>query len=101
MAQRLELQAILVSLLGSNNVYFQPPSNVDINYPCVVYRRDFVDIKFADNNPYKNKTRYQITIIDRDPDNEMVDKVAALPLCSYDRFFTAENLNHDVYNIFF
>jgi hypothetical protein len=101
MAPRLELQALFVSLLGSTNVYFQPPPSVNMQYPCIIYKRDDLDIDFADNKPYKNKKRYQVTIVDVNPDSEIPDKVAALPMCSYDRFFTADNLNHDVYNIFF
>ena len=101
MAQRLELQVILVELLGSNNVYFQPPPSVNMKYPCIIYQRDYAHAEFADNIPYKNKKRYQITIIDPNPDSAIPDKVAELPLCSFDRFFTSDNLNHDIYRLFF
>jgi len=101
MAQRLELQALLVSLLGSNNVYFQPPPSVKMQYPCIVYNRDDIDSIFADNGAYRLKTRYQVMVIDTNPDSDIHTKVGTLPLCSYDRFFTADNLNHDVYNLFF
>ncbi len=101
MAQRLELQTLLVSLLGSSNVYFQPPPTVKMQYPCIIYNRDSVNTAFADNKPYKHKRRYQVTVIDQDPDSVIHEKVAALSLCSYDRFYTADNLNHDVYNLFF
>jgi hypothetical protein len=101
MVPRSELQELLVSILGSDNVYFQPPSNITMNYPCIVYRRDYLSAHFADNIPYNNKKRYQITIIDSDPDSNIADKIAELPLCSFDRFFTADNLNHDIYNLFF
>lgn len=101
MAQRLELQALLVDLLGSNNVYFQPPPTVKMQYPCIIYNRDSLDNRFADNKPYNNIKRYQVTVVDPNPDSVIHDKVSALPLCSYDRFFTADNLNHDVFNLFF
>ncbi len=101
MAQRLELQALLVNLLGSNNVYFQPPPTVKMNYPCIIYTRDFIDIDFADNKPYKHKKRYQVMVVDPNPDSDIHERVAALPMCAYDRFYTADNLNHDVYNLFF
>lgn len=101
MAQRLDLQAVLVELLGSSNVYFQPPPSIRMQYPCIVYSRDQRDIKYADNKPYKYKTRYQVTVIDINPDSEIHHKVGELPMSSYDRFFTADNLNHDVYNLFF
>lgn len=101
MAPRLSLQALLTALLGSSNVYFQPPPSLAMNYPCIVYKRDDVNTEFADNKPYKHKKRYQVTVIDRDPDSVIPDKVAALPMCVFDRFFTADNLNHDVYNLYF
>jgi hypothetical protein len=101
MAPRLQLQTLLEALLGSRHVYFQPPPTVKMEYPAIVYSRSHIETNFADNKPYKNKKRYQVTIIDRDPDSDIHEKVAALPLCSYDRFFTADNLNHDVFNLFF
>jgi hypothetical protein len=101
MARRLEFQALLITLLGSDHVYFQPPASLQLKYPCIVYSRDTIDIRHADNSPYKHKTRYQLTVIDLDPDSEIVEKVKELPMCSYSRFFTADDLNHDVFEIFF
>lgn len=101
MAPRSELQELLVELLGSSNVYFQPPANIYMDYPCIVYNRNNINIRHADNAPYKHKTRYQVTYIDKNPDSLIPYKLAELPLCSYDRFFTADNLNHDVFNLFF
>ena len=101
MAPRQELQDLLVDLLGSDAVYFQPPTNVVLTYPCIVYKRDRAVTDFADNAPYAHRLRYQVTIIDRDPDSAIPGKIALLPLCLFDRFYTAENLNHDVFNIFF
>lgn len=97
---RLQLQALLESLLGSGNVYFQPPSNVDMLFPAIVYRRDNARTEYADNSPYANRIRYQVTVIDRNPDSVIPSKVAALPLCSYNRFYVVEKLNHDVYNLY-
>lgn len=99
MAPRLALQALLEAL--APNVYFQPPANVQMKYPCIVYRRDFSDTRFADNAPYNNTTRYSVTVIDRDPDSGIPVKVQALPLCSYDRGFVADGLNHDVFRLYF
>lgn len=99
MAPRLQLHQILKTLVP--NVYFQPPSNTIMKYPCIVYQRDYAETTFADNNPYRNTKRYQVTVIDTDPDSAIPDKVASLPMCVFQRFFAADNLNHDVFNIFF
>jgi hypothetical protein len=101
MGQRLELQTLLESVLGSRNVYFQPPENLRIQYPCIVYSRDSADARYADNRLYKNTQRYQVTVIAQDPDSSTPLQVAHLPLCRFDRFFTADNLNHDVFTLFF
>lgn len=96
---RADLQQILLGLC--DNVYFQPPNGVQMEYPAIVYRRDFEDAGFADNVKYRHMRRYQVTVIDRNPDSEIPDQVGMLPLCTFNRFFTANNLNHDVYNLFF
>lgn len=101
MGKRLELQALLTELLGSNNVYFQPPPTTVMNYPCIVYHRDYQLTNHADDKPYKRRIRYLLTVIDRDPDSGLIDKISGLPMCSYDRFYTAHNLNHDVFKLFF
>lgn len=101
MAPRLDLQAVLVDLLESDSVYFQPPASVSLVYPCIVYKRDNIDVSHADNTVYANKRRYQVTVMDKDPDSEIPEKVLMLPYCSYDRNYAVDNLNHDVFNLFF
>lgn len=101
MALRPELQTLLVDILGSDNVYFQPPPTIKMTYPCIVYRRDYAETVFAENLPYKITKRYQVTVIDPNPDSDIPMKIAKLPMCVFDRFFTSDNLNHDVYNLFF
>ena len=101
MAPRSELQTLLVDLLGSEHVYFQPPPTIQMVYPCIVYRRDSADTDFADNITYAHRKRYLVTVIDRNPDSDIPAKVAALPSCVFDRYYAADNLNHDTYKLFF
>ncbi len=101
MAPRSQLQTLLRGILAADNVYFQPPPNVALVYPCIIYMRAQASTDFADNSPYRHMKRYQVTVIDRDPDSAIPDKVAELPLCLFDRFYTADNLNHDVFNLFY
>lgn len=101
MASRTDLHTLLVTLLGSSFVYFQPPPDFLMQYPCIVYNRSDVDIKHADNTPFVNTKQYQVTVIDRDPDSLIPDKIAALPSSSYLRFYEQDGLNHDVYNLNF
>lgn len=101
MDRRLELQELLEHILGSSNVYFQPPATVKMNYPAIVYNRDAQDSKFAGNLPYSLTKRYEVTVIDRDPDSYIPDRVAALPMSSFSRHFVVDNLNHDIYALYF
>jgi hypothetical protein len=99
MAPRLQLHQLLETV--ADNVYFQPPVNIQMQYPCIVYKRDFSNNQFADDKLYAFEYRYMLTVIDRDPDSEILEKVRALPKCVFNRFFTADNLNHDVFSIYF
>jgi hypothetical protein len=101
MGQRLDLQTVLETLLGSENVYFQPPENIQMQYPCIVYQRYNAHTRFADDTPYTITRRYQVTVIDPDPDSSIFNKVASLPMCLHNRFFVVNNLNHDVFNLYY
>lgn len=99
MAPRLQLHSLLESFV--DKVYFQPPVNISLEYPCIIYKRDYAETEFADNVPYNHVTRYMVTVIDRDPDSDIPGKIAGLPMSLFTRFFTVDNLNHDVYRVFF
>jgi len=94
---RLELHQKLVEKLGSNNVYFQPPTSLKITYPCIIYKLQDIDEKFADDLLYMRKKRYMVTVIDANPDSLIPDKISELPLTTFDRYYPADNLNHYVY----
>lgn len=81
------------------NVYFQPPTSM--LYPCIMYQLDGGRTRFADDIPYGYDKRYQVTIIDKNPDSALFDKVAALPTAVFDRFYVANNLNHFVFTLYF
>lgn len=96
---RLDLHTELVEV--TSNVYFQPPSNSAMQYPCIVYQRDASYVDFADDIPYKGCKRYQLTVIDRNPDSVIPDEIEAMRFCAFSRFFVAGDLNHFVFRLFF
>lgn len=81
--------------------WFQPPPNIIMTYPCIVYTLDDMDSTHADNRPYLIRNRYQVTVYDHDPDSSIRDAVAALPSSDFDRSYATENINHFVFTIFF
>lgn len=101
MPSRLDLQTFLENLLGSRNVYYQPPESIKMSYPAIVYERDDIRNDFANNFVYMQSHSYQITVIDYDPDSEIVKRVSALPMCSFSRHFVSDNLNHDVFRLYY
>lgn len=101
MASRLELHEALCKVLGSRNVYFQPPEDIKMNYPAIVYSRDSIDNTFANDDVYNQQRSYQLTVIDRDPDSEIVDRVSLMKMCTHNSHFTVDNLNHDVFTIYY
>lgn len=101
MGKRLDLHELLKAIPGVEKVYFQPPSDIYMEYPCIVYERDYRKTQHADNRPYLSTLRYEVTIIDRDPDSAIPEAVAALPLSLFTRHFQTDSLNHDVYNVYY
>lgn len=99
MGNRLDLQTILEELLGSRNVYFQPPASIKMKYPAIVYSRKGILSDRANDSIYRQLPEYELTLIDSDPDSEFIDKILALPYCRFDRHFTSDGLNHDVFSI--
>lgn len=72
-----------------------------MKYPCIVYAQDNAKTEFAGNNPYRYAKRYQVTVISRDPDSPIPDNVARLPSANFNRAFTAADLHHYVFNLYF
>lgn len=101
MASRLELQSKLEELLGSTNVYYQPPNNLQMEYPAIRYSRSTIATNYANDKRYKNLTRYDLTVIAKLPDNPAIEKLLELPYCSYDRHYASNNLNHDVLTLYY
>lgn len=97
----MELQTLLEELAEGKKVYFQPDETTKMVYPCIVYERDYRATEFAGNMPYSSTKRYQVTIIDRDPDSVIPEKVAALPMSTFSRHFKEDGLNHDIYTLYY
>ena len=101
MGTRLELQTKLEQLLGSKEVYYQPPESLKMNYPAIIYSINNIDTNNADNIKYSKHTCYNVIVIDKLPDNIVISKILELPYSSYDRNYKSDNYNHDVIKIYF
>lgn len=98
--RRLKLHQILVDILGNNRIYFQPPENIKLEYPAIVYSKIRINNRFADNAVYKQNFTYQIIVIDYDSDSVIADKLSTIPNCEYQNSYASDGLNHDVFNFY-
>lgn len=101
MRDRISLDNILRNCLDSNSVYYNPPENIKMHYPCIVYDRDDSYTSRADDILYHKMKRYRITVIDRDPDSEIPDIIEELPYCNFDRSYKTDGLCHFVFTLYY
>ena len=102
MASRLNLQNEFKEILDNENVYFQPPSSLTMKYPCIRYALADKDLRFADDRMYTSINRYEVIVIDYNPDSDIPDKILAhFPMCSFDRQYVSSNLNHFVLTLYY
>lgn len=98
--KQTKLHEMLVNAASPYPVYFQPPMTLRLQYPCLVYQLDRISARHANNLPYHADRSYTMTFITLDPVNTVKDKLALLPKCRMNRFYTAENMNHYTYTIY-
>lgn len=103
---RLDLHNKFIDILGTKNqqvtrVYFQPPATVKLEYPCIIYKRSNRKNFFSSNGLYMGMKQYLVTVVDKNPDSEIPEKVQKLPYCAFSTNFSVDNLNHDVFTLYF
>lgn len=107
MGSRLNLHEEFIDILGSRTeedkrVYYNPPSTLRMKYRCIRYSRQGIDQKYASNAAYKSTNRYEITVIDYDPESDIPEKILArFPMCKFDRQYVMDNLYHFVLTLYY
>lgn len=104
-SRRGDLSTLLRTILNptnpaSANVYFQPPPDKLLEYPCIVYELEGIQVRKADDGPYSIHDQYQITFIRHEPDSPVIRELLGLPFSSFSRHFATSGLNHDVFVIY-
>lgn len=106
---RMALHYTLIRILESNDyrdadqrVYYQPPESVKFRYPTIIYSRDVIQTRNANDAPsYTVDTKYQLTYITKEPDDAIVYQILEIvPFCRHVRHYVADNLHHDVFSIY-
>lgn len=100
--RRLNLQSILETILGSDEVHFQPPQSVKLKYPTIIYNKGTPGQRHANNQHYIHVPRYDLMVIERDPDSDLANRILKQFPCSlFDRKYTADNLYHTAITIYY
>ena len=75
MGQRLDFSEELRAVLGSDNVYFNPPEGFKLKYPCIIYEIDDIMSLKANDRNYHNYVAYSVMVIDTDPDSKIYESL--------------------------
>lgn len=102
MASRLQLHEELCELLGSRNVYYQPPETVKMQYDAIRYWLSGKELKHANNKVYGIINRYDGVIITLDPDTVLPDAMLMrFDMCSFGKPYVSDNLYHFPFTIYY
>lgn len=105
MDRRHELHDEIVALateFGVKKVLFQPPPNVQMVYPAIVYSKKSTYTTNADNKVYTSDRFYQVTVIDGDPDTPLIDALLnKFQMIKHVNNFVESNLYHDVFDLYY
>lgn len=101
--RREDLHEILCELLGSRYVYYQPPDNVLMHYPCIVYHPNPSEDRYADNTRYIVSYSYNVQIIANNPEFALFDSFPDnFMYCTENApRFEKDNLNHVNYKLYY
>lgn len=88
--------------LGIANVYFEPPQEIKMAFPCAVFHRGTISSRNANNRIYKMDDSYELQYICREPDPEMVHVILeSFQMIRHIRHFTADGLHHDQFKLYY
>lgn len=99
--RRLALHEILVTALGSRNVYYQPPATVKMKYPCIVYHREGSDVLRSDNGIHRKLKRYSVTYIDTSSSEVVTDLLEEMQYCGFNNKIVVDNLYHSYLTLYY
>ena len=72
-----------------------------MTYPCIIYKLDGMEGVHANDKRYFNRKRYLVTVVDKNPDTKIPDKILDLDYTSFENHFAIDNLNHYVCSIYY
>lgn len=102
MNRRPELDPIFKRLIGSDNVYFQPPEDLKMSYPCIRYKLSDIRHTKSNNSLYTYTQGYEVVYITREPDSQLVDDILKeFEMISFQNVMVVNNLYHYRYRLYY
>lgn len=102
MDRRIQLNELLHEFV--DNVYYrQPPPNVAMRYPCIIYYEKFPDYEErADNGIYISQKKYTLTLIERNPVSEVAELIrSSFMKCAITQYYIVDGLHHTKLDLYF
>lgn len=93
---RRQVHQTLVDIAGSDvKVYYQPPTNVSLQYPCIVYRSTGTNTAYANNEPYYYVYEFEIVVMSMDPEFQLpYDILNGISYTSITSQYQRDNIYH-------
>ena len=101
MRTRIDFHKMLINETSCDHIYYQPPENLKLVYPCIIYSEEADRPDYADNVIYNNKVRYSVTYISKSADDTTKDLIHKIMYCAFDRSYKSDNLYHTTYTIYY
>lgn len=95
-----DLLHLLRQAVQHDRVYFQPPENLKIGYPAVIFHLSKIEIDHASDAPYKGAKEYSVTLITKDPEPDVIDEILKIPYSSLDTTYISDGMNHFVFTVY-
>jgi hypothetical protein len=98
--ERLILQAKLEEVFPECGIFYNPPSNLLLEKPCIVYTLNKLDSTTANNLTYQTGALFQVTVLSNTPGLLDVDRMLKeLPMSTHIRTFISEGIVNDIFRV--
>lgn len=103
MSKRMLIRRILTEAIRKSKedykLFYNPLGDERLIYPCIIYKRDSVRQRHADNIRYHTHEIYQVTIIDKRVETPILDILLDNQYCVYENEFIVDNMHHTILKI--
>lgn len=100
-----QLLQMLDELLDHIPLYYDPPSETLMSYPCIRVTHDDLNIIHANNKKYSMMMSYTLTYLNEESVDVGLDsitsKIINLEYCTFNRHYVSDNIHHYVFKIYY